>query len=310
MGRARRTTSRQRSGSSRSTSSGSLPAGSCTTRTSSSSTPVSSPAASWRISSSSDGRAERPGLLAGRVDVVRERDPLRVPGHERDLVRRQRGAEARDDVLEAGLVGHQGVGVALDDHRLAGLADRALGAVDEVQRPALVEQRGRGRVEVLGAGVAALALLAQDPPAEADRVPVRVPDREDHPLAEPVVDAAAALARAREAGLEQLARVHLALRRELADERVPAAGRPAQLVLLDGLVGEPAAAEVREGRLAGLRVQQDRVVEGDRALEDHPEARAVGVLATGAVVELHAGAARELLERLGEVDASRAPSRT
>ena len=43
------------------------------------------------------------------------------------------------------------------------------------------------------------------------------------------------------------------LRRELADQRVPAAGRPAELVLLDRLVGEAAAAQVVERRLARLR---------------------------------------------------------
>ena len=62
--------------------------------------------------------AERARLLARRVDVVRERDALRVPRQQPDLVRGQRGPEAGDDVLEAGLVGHQGVGVALDDDGL------------------------------------------------------------------------------------------------------------------------------------------------------------------------------------------------
>ena len=101
-------------------------------------------------------RPERAGLLAGRVDVVGERDPLRVAGDQRHLLGRERRAEARDDVLEAGLVRHQRVRVALDDDGLAGLADRRLGAVDEVQRAALVEQRGRRRVEVLGAAVDAV----------------------------------------------------------------------------------------------------------------------------------------------------------
>ena len=59
-----------------------------------------------------------PGLLAGRIDVVGEHDPLGVAGEQRDLPGRQRGAERGDDVVEAGLVGHQRVGVALDDDRL------------------------------------------------------------------------------------------------------------------------------------------------------------------------------------------------
>ena len=40
-------------------------------------------------------RPERPGLLAGRVDVVGEGDLLRVARQERDLAGRQRGARAR-----------------------------------------------------------------------------------------------------------------------------------------------------------------------------------------------------------------------
>ena len=79
------------------------------------------------MSAGERGHPERAGLLAGRVDVVGEHDPARVSRQQRDLARRQRGAEAGDDVVEAGLVGHQRVGVALDDDRLARLADRALG---------------------------------------------------------------------------------------------------------------------------------------------------------------------------------------
>ena len=247
------------------------------------------------------GRPERAGLLARRVDVVGEGDALRIAGDQRHLLGRERGAQARDDVLEARLVRHQRIRVALDDHGLAGLADRRLGAVDEVQGAALVEQRGRRRVEVLRAGVrATLTLLAQDPAAEADGVAARVADREDHPLPEPVIDATAALARAREADLEELLRRHLALRGQLADQLVPASRRPAQLVLLDGLVREAAAAEIVQRGRTGLRTGQDRVVEGDGALENRAQAGVVGVLALRPLVQLDAGPGGKLLERLGE----------
>ena len=154
------------------------------------------------------GRPERARLLAGRVDVVGERDLLGVSGQERDLARRQRRPERGDDVLEAGLVGHERVRVALDDHRLAGLADRALRLVDEVERPALVEHRRRRGVEVLRAVVPAVVhRRREDPPTESDRRAVRVADREDHPLAEAVVDAAPPrLARLGEADLDELLR--------------------------------------------------------------------------------------------------------
>ena len=109
-------------------------------------------------------RPERAGLLAGGVDVVGERDPLGVARDQRDLAGRERGAQRRDDVVEPGLVRHQRVRVALDDHRLAGLADRRLGAVDEVERAALVEQRGRRGVQVLRPVVAILGSYRHAPP--------------------------------------------------------------------------------------------------------------------------------------------------
>ncbi len=245
---------------------------------------------------------ERPGLLTGRVDVVGERDLLGVSGEETDLARSERGPERRDDVIEARLVGHQCVRVALDDHRLARLADRALGLVDEVERPALVEQWRRRGVQVFRPMVpTVLRGGGQDPPAEPDRRPVRVADREDDPLAESVVDAAPArLPRLGQPHLDELVGPDVALGRELPRQRVPAAWRIPELVFRDRLVGEAAVAEVSEGRIAGLRARQDRVVEGDRALEDIAEALLVGVLTRGSLVELDAGLRREDLERLGE----------
>ena len=131
------------------------------------------------------GHPERAGLLARRVDVVGERDPAGVACEQRDLARRQRRAEAGDDVVEAGLVGHQGVRVALDDDRLTRLADRTLGLVDEIERPALVEQRGRRGVEVLR------SVALEQAPAHPDGMPALVTDREDDTRAELVVDTAA-----------------------------------------------------------------------------------------------------------------------
>src|SRR5439155_6286075 len=87
------------------------------------------------------GHPERPGTLARRIDVVRQRDLAGVAGEEGYLARSEGGAQRRDNGVEARLVGHQGVGVALDDHGLADLADRTLRPVDEVERPALVEER-------------------------------------------------------------------------------------------------------------------------------------------------------------------------
>src|SRR3990172_5815411 len=112
------------------------------------------------------GGPDRAGPRPGGIDVVGERDPGGVARGQLPRARRERRAQAADDGLEAVLVGHQGVRVALDDDRLLRLAHGALGAVDEVERAALVEdERGRG-VEVLRAAVRALALRAEDTAAE------------------------------------------------------------------------------------------------------------------------------------------------
>ncbi len=86
------------------------------------------------------GGPERGRALAGGVDVVGQRDARRVAGQQLDLAGRERRAHAADDVVEAGLVGHQGVRVALHEHGPAGPADGGLGTVDEVERAALVEE--------------------------------------------------------------------------------------------------------------------------------------------------------------------------
>ena len=70
------------------------------------------------MSALSSGHAEGPGALAGRIDVVGEGDLAGVAGDQRDLGRREGRAEAGDDRVEARLVGHQRVGVALDEDGL------------------------------------------------------------------------------------------------------------------------------------------------------------------------------------------------
>ena len=182
------------SGSSRMTSSGSLPSGSRTTPTS-----VRRPVWALRsISPTSAVSSVAPNVAApcpAGVDVVGQRDARRIAGDELDLAGRQRRAQAADDVLEALLVGHQRVGVALDEHGPALLADGALGAVDEVQRAALVEQQRGRRVEVLGAAIAVgrLGRVVSLPMIRPPR-PVALPDASRMgkmiAAAEAVVDAA------------------------------------------------------------------------------------------------------------------------
>ena len=97
-----------------------------------------------------------------------------------------RRAHHPDRLLDPGLVQGEHVGVALDHHRPAGLGDRRLGRSMPVEHPALVEEVGLRRVDVLGALVG-----AHRPPAEAERAAAAVADREHDPRAEAVVLASA-----------------------------------------------------------------------------------------------------------------------
>ena len=132
------------------------------------------------------GDPKRAGALPGGIDVVGEGDLLRVAGEERDLAGRQRRPQRGYNGVEAGLVGHQGVGVALDDDGLPALADGRLRAVDQVQRPALVEQRRRGRIQVFGAMVRLIAIGDEVAATQAHGISVLVADREDDPGPEAV----------------------------------------------------------------------------------------------------------------------------
>ena len=129
---------------------------------------------------------------------------------------------------------------------------------------------------------------------------VLVADREHDTIAELVVDARAPLARRGEADLDELLGTHVALGAELGDERVPAARRPAELMGRDRLVGKAPSAKIVACGLTGFRAGQDRVVEGDRMVEDLAETGLVHVLTPGPLVDLDAGLGGQLAERLGE----------
>ncbi len=169
----------------------------------------------------------------------------------------------------------------------------------------LLSKSGRGRgVEVLRSVVARVAVGDEIAPAEPDRSPVRVTDREDDPLAESVVAPPRPLRAARrEPHFGEFLGADVALRLEPPAHRVPAGRRPAELEPLDRLVGEATAAEVIERRLAGLRARQDDVVEGDRGLEDVAQTALPGVVAGAPLVELDAGPGGQDLEGLGEAHA-------
>ncbi len=139
--------------------------------------------------------AEGGSALAGGIHVIGQGDARGVAGEQLHLSRGERRAHAADDVLEAGLVGHQGIRVALHQHGPSILADGRLGTVDEVQRAALVEEQRLGGIEVLGSAVR--GLRTEDATSQAGGTPAGIPDGEDDAGTEAVVDAAAAAATTR-----------------------------------------------------------------------------------------------------------------
>ena len=155
-------------------------------------------------------RAEGAGLLARGVDVVGEGDPLRVPGDQRDLLRASapcRGWRPRSRSPPGGPSARRcsprrsRPGRSCGSPTSPGRSGTASGSCRTAASPG--ELRYFGPWSRPPSPTPSLPRIA---PAEPDGMPVRVADREDHPLAEPVVDAAAALARAGEADLEELAR--------------------------------------------------------------------------------------------------------
>src|SRR5437764_412579 len=82
------------------------------------------------------------------------------------------------DVRNPGLMGDQGIHVALDHDRQPLALDRGARRVDRVQRGALAEERRIRRIQVLRLSVAHRAA------AEADHGAARVADGEDDPATE------------------------------------------------------------------------------------------------------------------------------
>src|SRR4029450_9314279 len=83
---------------------------------------------------------------------------------------RRRRAERRYRIADTMLRERDDVHVALDDHHLAGVANRAAGQVQAVKLAAFGEDRRFLRVEVLGLAA------PQHPAAEADDAPAAVMD--------------------------------------------------------------------------------------------------------------------------------------
>ena len=143
---------------------------------------------------------ERParGATPGGVAVEAEDDRVGEANELLHVLRRARGAERRHGVLEARLRQRDDVHVALDDQRVAALADRRARLEQAVELAALAEHGRLGGVQVLR--LAAIENAA----AESDHRALHRPDRKHDPVAEAVI----------------------ALSRRGARERRPAVARP------------------------------------------------------------------------------------
>ncbi len=219
-------------------------------------------------------------------------------------------AQGGDRLREAELGQRDHVHIALGHQAIAGLADRAAGLEQAVQLMALVEDRGLGRVQVLG-----LALV-QHPAAKADAFALDVADREHDPVAKAVVALGRPgfLARARwrflgrdhESGLDQLRALVVG---QHGGQEAPALGRIAQAEGLGDLPRQAAALEVV---LRALGLAQLLVVAGGHLVEQVVERGLLLALLGGAgallraqvfLRHLQAGLLRQVLDRLDEADA-------
>ena len=195
------------------------------------------------------------GGEAGRVAVERDDRFRRELPQERELMLGDRGAERGDRVIDAGLRECDDVDVAFGDDDGAGLARGCLRGTVVVEAPALVEERGLGRVQVFR-----LLPLGDGAGAEGDGAAARIADREHDAAAKPVVGRAG-FGEADEADLDETIPAE-AVARQVIEQRRAAVGRKADLEPVPGRLGEAATVEIG-ARLRGAATVELHPVEAD-----------------------------------------------
>ena len=157
----------------------------------------------------------------------------------------ERGTAGREGLAHPGAREGDPVEVALADDRAARSPDRLERVGEAVEGLALLEDRGLRRVQVFG-----FLIRLDGASAEADDAAAHVLDREGDPAAQPVVDAAPALARRDEAGLHGVVRLHASIAESLRNG-IPFGGGETDAVGLGrGRVEAPAREVVARGRRA------------------------------------------------------------
>ena len=181
-----------------------------------------------------------------------------------DLLLGERGAHDRHGAPHPGLVEREHVGVPLDEDHPAAARCGGAGEVDAEQLRALVVELAVGGVQVLRPLV-----FAHRPGTEAVDSPAGVGRREQHPLAEAVVQAPG-LGAGDEADRQQLL-VAEAGRAGAGEDAVPGAGRVADTELAQRLLAEPAPEQVLARRRGLLRLPQVARVVRRRPVEQRVE---------------------------------------
>ena len=205
------------------------------------------------------------GDASGVVVVVAENELLRVAREQADLLGRERRAHRGAGVVEARLMEHHHVDVALDKDDVLPLA--LLGEVQPVEHAALAVNDGLGRVHIFCARV----VFIHDASAEGDHVAAYVDDGENKTLAEFVVHAAALALHDQSRG-EQLG-FGVALSGHRREQAVPLIGACAEPEVDRRPARDPPLVQVFRAGLAALIVQQ-LVVEACRVAVELQKPRA------------------------------------
>ena len=177
-----------------------------------------------------------PGGLPPSPVPVEAEDKLRGRAQqELQVLRGGGGAQGGHRIVDPELGQGDHVHVALHHQEPRPLAPGLLGLVEAIELPPLVEDRGLGRVQVLGLAV------PQHAPAEADDPAATVADGEDDALAQAIV--ALAILVCDEPRLKKpLPSGGIAS--QVREQEVPAGGGIAQPIASGDLPGEPSALEV------------------------------------------------------------------
>src|SRR5690625_1669676 len=180
------------------------------------------------------------------------------------------------------------VHVPFDDYRSPAVAQCTAGPVQAVKQPALVEDGGLGRVQVLRLSFAQQASCEAHDPARG------VMDREDDPATEAVV-AAAPLVLDDQPGLDEGVLTDLPACRE-PQQPIPAFRGEAETELLDRLPAQSPPQQVTEGRASELG---DEVLLGQLV---HPVKVAAPVAGSRTRFDFHADAVAEPYQGVEETE--------